>query len=161
MDGINVTIDGDLCRVTPQGNTLMMNYSAVIPSYIDQSDGFLLLSVANEASGSQSVGKSSRSTPSPTSPGSRRSLKVRVIDGLVLRAVDVSSQGVLSLVGFGLFLNPLLSPTPQVSFPSLILIFKPLYEFPFPYFTCLLPFNQTAHISYFSRCLLVELPPQT
>ncbi|KAG7232564.1 hypothetical protein INR49_008377 [Caranx melampygus] len=33
-------------------------------------------SVANEASGSQSAVKSSRSSPSPTSPGSRRSLKV-------------------------------------------------------------------------------------
>ncbi|TKS93271.1 Serine/threonine-protein kinase DCLK2 [Collichthys lucidus] len=31
---------------------------------------------ANEASGSQSVGKSSRSSPSPTSPGTRRSLKM-------------------------------------------------------------------------------------
>ncbi|KAM9827660.1 serine/threonine-protein kinase DCLK2-like [Neosynchiropus ocellatus] len=30
----------------------------------------------NEASGSQSAGKSSRSSPSPTSPGSRRSLKI-------------------------------------------------------------------------------------
>lgn len=162
MDGINVTIV--LCRETPQGplevlEVLRRNCSAVIiPSNTDQSDGFLLLSAANEASGSQSVGKSSRSSPSPTSPGSRRSLKVRVIDGLVLRVVDVSSQGVLSLVGFGLFLNPLLSLTPQV---SLILVFKPLYEFLFPYFTCLLFFNQTVHISYFSRCLLVELPPQT
>ncbi|KAM6959817.1 serine/threonine-protein kinase DCLK2-like [Tautogolabrus adspersus] len=31
---------------------------------------------ANEASGSQSAGKSSRSSPSPTSPGTRRSLKI-------------------------------------------------------------------------------------
>lgn len=110
--------------------SLVINCSAVIiPSYTDQSDGFLLLSAANEASGSQSVGKSSRSSPSPTSPGSRRSLKVRVIDGLVLRVVDASSQGVRSLVGFGLFLNLLLSLTPQVSFPSLILVFKPRVSF--------------------------------
>uniref|UniRef100_A0A3B4WWK3 non-specific serine/threonine protein kinase n=1 Tax=Seriola lalandi dorsalis TaxID=1841481 RepID=A0A3B4WWK3_SERLL len=34
-----------------------------------------LLSAANEGSGSQSAGKSARSSPSPTSPGTRRSLK--------------------------------------------------------------------------------------
>uniref|UniRef100_A0A3Q3WMA1 Doublecortin domain-containing protein n=1 Tax=Mola mola TaxID=94237 RepID=A0A3Q3WMA1_MOLML len=40
-------------------------------------------SAASEASASQSAGKSSRSSPSPTSPGTRRSLKVRVIDRLI------------------------------------------------------------------------------
>uniref|UniRef100_A0A3P8T6I4 Doublecortin like kinase 2 n=1 Tax=Amphiprion percula TaxID=161767 RepID=A0A3P8T6I4_AMPPE len=38
---------------------------------------------ANEASGSQSGGKSSRSSPTPSSPGSRRSLKVRISKNII------------------------------------------------------------------------------
>uniref|UniRef100_A0A3Q3Q5B3 non-specific serine/threonine protein kinase n=1 Tax=Monopterus albus TaxID=43700 RepID=A0A3Q3Q5B3_MONAL len=42
-----------------------------LPDYFDQSDGSFLLHLANEGLGSQSAGKSSRSSPSPTSPGTR------------------------------------------------------------------------------------------
>uniref|UniRef100_A0A3B5AZ84 Serine/threonine-protein kinase DCLK2 n=1 Tax=Stegastes partitus TaxID=144197 RepID=A0A3B5AZ84_9TELE len=48
---------------------------------LDQSERSSLLCAANEASGSQSGGKSSRSSPTPSSPGSRRSLKVRSMTG--------------------------------------------------------------------------------
>uniref|UniRef100_A0A3Q2E1B1 Serine/threonine-protein kinase DCLK2 n=1 Tax=Cyprinodon variegatus TaxID=28743 RepID=A0A3Q2E1B1_CYPVA len=49
---------------------------------------FFLL-VGNEASGSQSAGKSNRSSPSPTSPGARRNLKVRMMS-YVIKCKDQS-----------------------------------------------------------------------
>uniref|UniRef100_A0A665TT28 Doublecortin-like kinase 2b n=1 Tax=Echeneis naucrates TaxID=173247 RepID=A0A665TT28_ECHNA len=60
---------------------MVFSCDALLKGNFSQSHGSFLLSVANEASGSQPAGKSSRSSPSSTSPGTRRSLKVRAIDG--------------------------------------------------------------------------------
>ncbi|KAM9718326.1 serine/threonine-protein kinase DCLK2-like [Menidia menidia] len=56
---------------TPSGSGL--SYSKTPPRGLSRTKS---PGLANETSGSQSAGKSNRSSPSPTSPGSRRSLKI-------------------------------------------------------------------------------------